>query len=82
MHEFDAGERHCGGPEGLESQHESHQPLDGSMILFDNVVEVFDLTDLDVRLTFAIVAFDRRCVGATLVAGLEPDRCQLLTNRA
>jgi hypothetical protein len=41
VHEFDAGERHCGGPEGLEPQHGSHQPLDRSMILFDDVVEVF-----------------------------------------
>jgi hypothetical protein len=80
VHEFDAGERHGGGLEGLEPQHRSHQPLDGSMILFDDVVEVFDLTDLDARFTFAIVAFDRRCICATLVDGdllgrsVPPDR--------
>ena len=37
------------------------------MILFDDVVEVFDLTDLDARLSFGIVAVDRRCVGTALV---------------
>jgi hypothetical protein len=29
------------------------------MILFDDVVEVFDLTDLDARLMFGVVAGDR-----------------------
>ena len=37
------------------------------MILFDDVVEVFNLTDLDGRLSFGIVAFDRRCAGTAFV---------------
>jgi hypothetical protein len=37
------------------------------MIPFGNIIEVFNLTDLDARPSFGIVAFDRRCVGATLV---------------
>jgi hypothetical protein len=37
------------------------------MVLFNEVVEVFALTDLDARLSFGIVACDRRCVGTTLV---------------
>ena len=37
------------------------------MILFDDVVEVFDLTELDARPAFGIVVFDRRRVGAALV---------------
>jgi hypothetical protein len=67
VHEFEAGQRHGGGPEGLEPQHRPHQPLDGSMILFDDVVEVFDPTDLDACLSFGIVAFDRRGIGNALV---------------
>jgi hypothetical protein len=63
VHEFDAGKRHRGRPEGLEPQHRPYQPLDGSMILFDDVVEVFDLTDLNARRIFGVVAFDRRRVG-------------------
>jgi hypothetical protein len=53
------------------------------MILFDDVVEVFDLTGLDARLSFGIVAFDRRCVGTTLVdrdllrRSIPPDRLAL-----
>ena len=67
VHEFDAGKRHGGGPEGLQPQHRPYQSLDGSMILFDDVVEVLDLTDLDVGFVLRIVAFDRRRVGAALV---------------
>ena len=37
------------------------------MILFDDVVEVFNLADLDGRLSFGIMAFDRRRVGTALV---------------
>jgi hypothetical protein len=37
------------------------------MILFDDVVEVFDLTDLDACPMFDILAFDRRRVGTALV---------------
>jgi hypothetical protein len=37
------------------------------MVLFDDVVEVFDLTELDARPAFGIVVFDRRRVGAALV---------------
>ena len=35
--------------------------------MFDDVIQIFDLTDFDVRLMFSIVAFDRRRVGAALV---------------
>jgi hypothetical protein len=37
------------------------------MILFDDDVEVFDLTNRDARLSFGIVAFEGSGVGATLV---------------
>jgi hypothetical protein len=67
VHEFDAGKCHRGRPEGFETQHRPQQPLDGSMVLFDDVVEVFDLTDLGARFLLGIVAFDRRRVGTTLV---------------
>jgi len=50
-HEFDANKPHRSRPEGLEPRHRVYQPLDGSMILFDDIVEVFDLTELDDLLT-------------------------------
>jgi hypothetical protein len=37
------------------------------MILFDDVVKVFDLTDLNARPLFGILAFDRRRVSTALV---------------
>src|SRR6185312_633107 len=37
------------------------------MILLNNVVEVFDLADLDIRIMLLVIAFDRRGVGAALV---------------
>ena len=37
------------------------------MILFDDVVQTFDLTHFDARLMFRVVAFDGRRVGAALV---------------
>jgi hypothetical protein len=40
---------------------------DGSMLLLNNVVEVFDLTDLDGRLMLGIVALERRRVGTAVV---------------
>jgi hypothetical protein len=49
MREFDAGQRHGGRPEGFEPQRCSHQPLDGPVVLFDDVVAVFDPTDLNAR---------------------------------
>jgi hypothetical protein len=37
------------------------------MVLLDDVVEVFDLADLNARLVFGIVGLDRRRIGAALV---------------
>jgi hypothetical protein len=37
------------------------------MILFDDVVGVFDLTALDARLSFGVVANGRRCIGISVV---------------
>jgi hypothetical protein len=54
VHEFDAGKCRRGRTKGLEPQHRPYQPLDGSMILFDDVVEVFDLADLDACLSFGM----------------------------
>ena len=37
------------------------------MVLFDDVIQIFDLTDFDVGLMFRVVTFERRRVGAALV---------------
>ena len=41
MHEFDAGDRRCGLAEMLEAEHWTEPKLDGSMILFDQIVQIF-----------------------------------------
>ena len=77
--QLDPRERHGRRPEGLEPQHRSHQSLDGSMILLNNVVEIFDLTDLDASFVLSVVTFEGRRVGAALVdrnlirCGIMPD---------
>jgi len=49
------------------------------MILLDNVVEIFDLTDLDTSFVLSVVTFERHRVGAALVdrnlirRGIMPD---------
>jgi hypothetical protein len=46
VHQLNPDKRHSGWPEGFESEHRSRLSLDGSMILLDNVVEIFDLAQL------------------------------------
>jgi hypothetical protein len=41
MHKFDAGGRRCGLVEMLEAEHRTEPKLDGSMILFDQIVQIF-----------------------------------------
>ena len=67
VHEFNSGESCRGGPNGFEPHHRPHHSFDGSVVLFDDVVQIFDPTDLDVRPMFCVAAFDRRRVGAALV---------------
>ena len=41
MHEFNAGDRRCGSKEMLEAEHGTKPKLDRSMILFDQIVQIF-----------------------------------------
>jgi hypothetical protein len=50
----------------LESLHRSYHLLDRSVILFNDVVKIFDLADLDSRIMVGVVAHDRRRVSAAL----------------
>ena len=67
VHQFNAGESHGRGPEGFEPQHRSCLSLDGSVILLDDVVEVFDLAYLNTSFGLGVVTLDRRRVGTALV---------------
>jgi hypothetical protein len=74
VHELDPGKSCRSRSKGFETQHWSHHSLDGSVILFDNVVQILVLTDFDIRFVLLVEAFDRRRVGAALVD------CDLLWN--
>src|SRR6202034_4824294 len=69
VHELNATKGHGGRPERLEPHHRSHLTLDRSMVLFDDVVEVLDLPELNLCVLLEVVARDRRGVGPTLVDG-------------
>ena len=67
VQEFNVGKRHIGRLEGFEPQHWPHQPLDGPMVLLDDVVDIFDPADINNRLVFGILVFNRCDIGAALV---------------
>ena len=47
MHDLDAGQSDARAPKTLETQHRFRDAFDGPVILFDNVVQVLALPDLD-----------------------------------
>ncbi len=47
VHPFDAPKGGAGGTKGLKAQHGSRDSFDRSVILFDQIVEVLPLPDLD-----------------------------------
>ena len=51
----------------FETQHRSRAPLDVSMVLLDDVVQVLALTDLDTCLILSIQLFQARVIGSTLI---------------
>jgi hypothetical protein len=47
VHKFDSAQGDTGRTEAHEPKHGSNHPLDGPMILFNRVVQILVLTDLD-----------------------------------
>src|SRR5258708_30458081 len=65
VHEFDAGDRRCGSPKLLEAEHRTNPQLDRSVILLNQIVEVFgrpDLASISLRM-FAESLFGRAMRG-------------------
>lgn len=50
-----------------ESQHRSTLPLDKLVILFNHVVDILALTNLNALAVVAVVLVDRGCIRTTLV---------------
>lgn len=72
MRRLDPGEGSGSGMEGLEPEHGTGDPLDETMILLKDVVEIFDLHDLDHaagagELQDHIDALQPRQIGSTFV---------------
>ncbi|TDX62098.1 hypothetical protein EDE12_1114 [Methylosinus sp. sav-2] len=57
MHEFYPRECRGSRSKGFETQHRPRHSLHRSMVLFDNIIEVFDAADLDVRLMLLVIDF-------------------------
>ena len=70
--QFNSSQRDLCGPKTLESQHRATLAFDAPMILFNDVVEVLALPDLDTLVVIIIVAFDRSCIRTTFVDIDEP----------
>ena len=67
VHEFDPDQCVLGCLEQFESEHRPCDPFDGSLVLFYHIMQVFDLTDSDVRAMLGVVAFDGRFIGVASV---------------
>jgi hypothetical protein len=67
VHQFDASEGGLRVIERLKAHHRPHDPLDSAMILFHDVIEIFNLTDFNQRAMLLVVALDRRFVGRATV---------------
>jgi len=64
MHEFDTGERPLGCVERFEPQHGPCHPLDCSMVLLDDIIEILELADGNRGAVLRIVALDGRSLAA------------------
>ena len=66
---LNAGQKDPGTAKSLEPQHGPRSSLDRPMVLFDQVIEIFGLADLDGRFTIGIDLFERGEIGAAFVDG-------------
>ena len=69
MHDFDAAQQDARTAKILESEHGSRASLDRPVILFNDVVEILRLANLDRRLESGVDRVERRQIGAASVNG-------------
>jgi len=69
MSQLDATEQDACAPETLEPEHGAGTPLDRAVVLFDDIVQILRLLDLDGRFALGIDGFQRSQIGAALVHG-------------
>ena len=69
VHQFDADKGGLRRVKRFESEHGPGDPLHPAMVLFDDVIEILDLTNLDGGAVLVIVALDRGFIGRTPIDG-------------
>jgi hypothetical protein len=69
VHEFDSAQGDAGRTEAYEPKHGSDDPLDGPMSLFNQVVQVLVLTDLDFVTGFFDERFNGGSIGSASIEG-------------
>ena len=67
MHRFDARQDDAGTTKILESQHRPGTALDRPVVLFDEVIQILVLADLDRRVALGIEGLQRSQIGAAFV---------------
>ena len=65
VHELAPDQRVVGRCKRLEAEHGTRDPFDGAMIIFDHIIQVFDLTDDDVGAVCLVVAREGGFIGLT-----------------
>jgi hypothetical protein len=69
VHSLNAAQKDPDTAKSLESQHGPRSSLDRPMVLLDQIIEIFRLTDIDGRFTIRIDRFERGEIGAAFVDG-------------
>ena len=69
MHRLDSGDKDSSTPKRSESEHRLGDSFDSSVVLLNDVVEVFVLAHQDVDAGISLDAFNGRRIGAAVVDG-------------
>src|SRR5262249_25055006 len=69
MHDFNAGNRTACGPKGFEAEHGTSDSFYRSMVLLNEVVEIFGVADEDRGVVVTVIVLNRRGIRATLIDG-------------
>jgi hypothetical protein len=69
VHKLDSTQSDLGGTAGFESEHGPDGSLNGPVFLFNEIVEILDLTGFNADFMLSIVAVNRHPVDAALIEG-------------
>jgi len=72
VHELDAGEHSAGAAERFEAEHWPGHPFDGTMVLLNDVVEVFDQRQFRLEFYNSLSRFSKLTIPPLLYTDLDP----------